>query len=321
MKKILYAVPAAVVLVAIAAAVILYPKTVKVTDYAMNTQITITAKSRGADRAVKDAISEVKRIDSLMSPSLSTSDICRINSAKANTRVQISPETYSLIEMSLQISQKTDGAFDISVNPLIELWDITSSKPRIPSEGDISKAKSLVNYRDISLNSSDKSVLLKKEGMSISLGAVAKGYAADRAVEILRNHGVKEAIVDLGGNVYVLGDKKRIGIQTPFKKRGEYFKVCTVSDKAVVTCGAYERYFEENGRIYHHIFDPNTGYPASSGIKSVTVICANSALADALSTALFVSGEERAEQIIAGFDGAEAIILTDDNRTLNISGN
>ncbi len=321
-KKKTLAVFAVVALIVLAAIfIILSPKTVKITDYAMNTQITVTAKSRNAQKAVEAAISEVKRLDSLMSAALSSSDIGKINSAQANTEVKVSEEVYRLIELSLDISQKTDGAFDISVNPLSELWNITSPEPKVPGEQDIQKAKSLVNYKDIELNPKGKTVLLKKDGMSISLGAIAKGYAADRASEVLKKHGVKEALIDLGGNVYVLGEEKRIGIQTPFEKRGEYFTVCTVSDKSVVTSGAYERYFEENGKVYHHILDPHTGYPAESGLKSATVICPDSALADALSTAVFVSGEENAHRIISAFDEAEAVILTDDGRTLNITDN
>lgn len=309
MKRLIFSLIAVAVIILIF--VFCVPREHTQTDYAMNTVISVTLRSTSAEETAQKAIAEVKRIDSLMSTTLPESDIYKINSAKAGTYVKVSDETYELIKMSLMVSDKTDGAFDITVNPLSEKWNFTSSNPKIPEKEDIEKLLRLVNYKDVLLNDADKSVCLANDGMSISLGAVAKGYAATRAMEILKQAEVKDAIIDLGGNIYALGDKK-IGIQTPFKARGEYFTVCEVTDTSVVTSGAYERYFEENGKIYHHIIDPQTGYPADSDIKSVTVISEDSALADALSTAIFVSGTKRAEDILSGFKDAKAIILTND---------
>lgn len=286
-----------------------------VTDYAMNTQITVTAKGRNSKKAVEAAVKEIKRLDRLMSVSNPESDISKINSAPALTHVKVSEEVYSLIEFSLDISSKTEGAFDITVNPLSKLWGFDKNELSIPSEADIKDALGLVDYRNVVLDPHNKSVMLNCDGMSISLGAVAKGYAADRVVSVLKEYKIKDAIVDLGGNVYVLGKDKKVGIQTPFAQRGEYFKACKVSDTSVVTAGSYERYFEQDGAMYHHIIDPENGYPAQKDLDSCTVICENSALADALSTATFVRGSYYAEQTARDF-GVQIICHTVDGRVL-----
>ncbi len=297
--------------------IMLAPRQASITDYAMNTMISVTARSRHADELCRKAVDEVRRIDNLMSPTIEGSDIYRINHAEHGTFTEVSPETYELIEMSLMVSEKTDGAFDITVNPLSELWDFTSEKPSVPNGDDIEDLTQKVNYKNVLLNPDNYSVCLAKDAMSISLGAVAKGYGASRAAHILTDGGARDAIVDLGGNIYAIGNKK-IGIQTPFKPRGEYFTVCEAEDTSVVTSGAYERYFEENGRIYHHIIDPKTGYPARSDIQSATIITENGALADALSTAIFVLGTDKAEGVLSEFDGVSAVIYTADGRVLDI---
>lgn len=312
MKKIIFSLIAIAIILVL---VLCMPREYSQTDYAMNTVISVTARAKSGKQTVQKAIDEVKRIDALMSTTLEGSDIYKVNSAKAGTYVKVSDETYELIKMSLMVSDKTDGAFDITVNPLSEKWNFTSSNPEVPKKEDIQNLLEIVNYKDVLLNDADRSVCLARDGMSISLGAVAKGYAASRAMEILKKAKVKDAIIDLGGNIYALGDK-RIGIQTPFKPRGEYFTVCEVADTSVVTSGAYERYFEKDGKRYHHILDPKTGYPADTDIESVTVISEDSALADALSTAIFVSGSDKADKILSEFEGAEAVILTSDGEVI-----
>lgn len=299
--------------------IMLAPKQASITDYAMNTVITVTARSPHADKLCQKALDEVHRIDNLMSPTAEGSDIYRINHAGKGSFTEVSPETYELIELSLKISEKTDGAFDITVNPLSELWGFTSENPSVPSKDAIKDLTQKVNYKNVLLNPDTFSVCLAQDGMSISLGAVAKGYGASQAAKILEDGGAWDGIVDLGGSICVAGNK-RIGIQTPFKPRGEYFTVCEVSDTSVVTSGAYERYFKEDGKIYHHIIDPKTGYPAQTDIGSATVISDNGALADALSTAVFVLGLDKAEDVLSDFDKVSAVIYTADGRVVEVSG-
>ena len=294
------------------------PREATVTDFAMDTVVSITVRSRNPKRVARLAMDEVKRVENLMSATLPQSGIYAVNSQDAGRETAVSDEVYELVKMCLEVSDRTDGAFDISVEPLLKIWNIKSPEPTVPNEEQIEKALELVNYKNIVLNPKTKSITLKKEGMKISLGAVAKGYAADMAVKKLKENGVEDALIDLGGNIYALGQKK-IGIQTPFEERGKYFTVCDAEDTSVVTSGAYERYFEEEGNIYHHILDTRSGYPADSGLLSATVVAENSALADALSTALFAMGEERAESVISSFDGVWAILLTEDKRIAEIN--
>ena len=320
MKKTVPWILTAIFVVAVAALCIYFSvTTLSSTDYAMNTVINITVKSRNPEEDIKAAIAEVKRIDALMSATNSKSDICKINSAPVGKAVEVSSETCKLISLALEISEKSDGAFDISVNSLSELWNINSPNPQVPPEEDIQELLECTNYKDIELDLKNNTVTLKKEKMSISLGAIAKGYAADCVAKLLKDRGVSEAMIDLGGNVYVVGGEKTIGIQTPFEVRGEYFTTCKVADKAVVTSGAYERYFEKDGKRYHHILNPHTGYPAQSGISSVTVISDNSALADGLTTAIYVMGEEKARSVVEKYSNVEVIILTDVGKTIRIN--
>lgn len=319
MKKILAVILAVLIVGGAVLFLTVLPKTTTITDYAMNTVISVTVTSRNCREDALAVVDEVRRVESLMSATLPESDIYKINSSKSGTAVSVSDEVYSLLELSIDISEKTDGIFDISINPLSELWDFNSENPSVPENEQIKKTLELVNYKDIELNPEDKTVTLKRKGMSISLGAVAKGYAADCCARLLESRGVKEAIIDLGGNIYVVGKNKTIGIQTPYEKRGTYFTTCKISDKSVVTSGAYERYFTEDGKKYHHILNTATGYPSQTGLKSVTVISENSALADGLSTAFFAAGEKKTREIAEKFPGVEVIMLTENNRTVRLA--
>jgi len=309
------------VLAGVMCAFLFFRGTATVTDYAMDTVVSITASGKGTHKSVKTkinkAMAEIRRIDSLMSISSPHSDVKKINSSQKGEYTIVSPEVFSLIELCTEVSASSGGAFDITVNPLSEMWNFTSDSPTVPQKWEINRALSSVDYRNIRFNKKNSSVALTGDNMSITLGAVAKGYAADRAAQILISEGITDAIIDLGGNIYALGEK-RIGIQTPFQKRGEYYSVCNAKNTSVVTCGGYERYFEADGKIYHHILNPKTGYPAESGLKSVTVIGENSALADALSTTIFVLGKDKAEEFLSCYPKFSAKLLTKDDEVIDI---
>ena len=309
MKK--YIIAAICVVLVCLAGFLLTKKTVTRTEYAMNTMVGITATAHSPADAVDKAFGEIMRIESLMSVTIKDSEISRINNAPAGTPVEVSQEVFDLIKMCMEVSRISDGAFDISVTPINNLWETYANLPVAPPDEDIERLLTCTGYENIILDEDNRTVALTKYDMCISLGAVAKGYAADRAAEILRAEGIKDAIIDLGGNIYVIGKDKKIGIQEPCKNRGEYFRVCTVSDRSVVTSGGYERYFKVGGEDYHHIIDPKTGRSAQNGVQSATVICKNSALADALSTALFVAGADGAQRIVDAFPEAEAILYGD----------
>ena len=275
-------------------------KKVSSTELAMNTVISITAYGDKADEAVKAAFDEVKRIEKLLSCHVGDSEISKINKSAHINPVEVSYETAEVLKKALFVCEKTKGAFDISIKPLSDLWNIKAEKPSVPSAEEINNTISFVGYENISIDGNF--VSFKKEGVQIDLGAAAKGYCADRVREVLKSFGVKNALIDLGGNIYALGKNEqggswRIGLQKPGGKRGEYFSIEELSDKTAVTSGSYERYFEKDGKIYHHILDRSTGKPADSGLISVTVISKNSFEADMLSTAIFVMGADEFEKI------------------------
>ncbi len=227
--------------------------------------------------------------------------------------VQINGEALALIKTSLDIAALTDGSFEPTIGPVSLLWDI-SGNPKVPSPKELQDALELVDYNNVTLDGNKAS--LTKEGMILDLGGIAKGYAADLATEIYKKHGINSALINLGGNIYAFGSRTDgkdwlIGIRDPQGQPGEYAAVINVSNKSVVTSGNYERYFERDGKKYHHIFDPSTGYPVQNGLLAVTVVCENSTLADALSTALFVMGRKDGMALAERIETVDAVFITD----------
>ncbi len=284
------------------------------TEFCLDTFVSVTCYGENAEMAASAAIDEIKRTESVFSPYIESSELYKINE-NAHKGMEISDEMKNVLTKALRVCEITDGAFDITIKPLSDLWNIKSENPTVPSDEEIEKARERVGYENVVIE--DNTITFKKEGMAIDLGGAAKGYAADRCIEIIKNHGVKNAIIDLGGNIYALGksEKKapwRIGLQDPSKERGEFFMAIDLSDSSCVTSGSYERYFEENGKIYHHIIDPLSGTPADSGLISVSVVSKSSFEADMLSTAIFVMGEERFEKIKNNFN-IEKYVTVDKN--------
>jgi len=249
------------------------------------------------------------------------SHIYAVNEA-APDAAQVGEETAALTVTALEIAAQTDSAFDPTIGALSALWDITGD-PRVPTDDEIEEALALVGYENATVSGSD--VSLSHSGMMLDLGGIAKGYAADEAVKIYENYGVESALLNLGGNIYAYGSKSdgsdyRIGLRDPNGGAGTYAAVVSVSDMSVVTSGVYERNFEQEGQVYHHIFDPRTGYPADNGLLAVTVVCESSTLADALSTALFVKGLGDGLALAETWDGVEAVFFTNDERITVTSG-
>ncbi len=286
------------------------PKKVTKTAFLLDTYITVTAYGKNAESAVDKAIDKVLEIDNMLSCFKSDSEIYKLNE---HSRAKVSDECFNLIERAVELSKTTDGAFDITVKPVIDLWGFGSETQSVPDEDKLFKTLDLVNYKNIILDEKENLVSFKNEGMKIDLGGIAKGYAADCAAEILKENGTLNAYLDFGGNVVTIGGMPQsffktilgrenlrpfvIGIQNPLKERGEIFEKVTASGEkcSVVTSGGYERYFEENGEKYHHIIDTKTGKQPQNNILSVTVVSDSSEVADALSTAFFVTGEEFAK--------------------------
>jgi len=295
--------------------------------YLLGTVVRITVYTDEAEALLEPVFARVADIEARMSTSerdYDRTELLDVNRAPAGTATPVSVDTFEVLKEALRYSELSDGAFEVTIWPLVRLWDIGSGHESVPSEGDIARAVSLVDYRKLSLND-DGSVTLPEEGMGVDVGAIAKGYAADEGARILREGGVKHAILDFGGNILVIGSKPdgtpwRVGVQRPDARRNEYIGIVYTSDRTVVTSGPYERFFVEDGVRYHHILDPATGYPSRNGLEQVTVVGDRSIDADALSTTGYVMGLPAGFTLIEELDGVEAVFVTEDHRVYVTSG-
>ena len=295
--------------------------------FAMDTYITFTVSGGDQPRAALDAaIDRIKEIERRMSATLEDSDISRVNENAGRQPVKVHPDTFFVIQKALEYAELSNGAFDISMLPISRLWDIGGKNQKVPSKEEIEEKLSMVDYKKVKLDEENQTVFLESEGMGLDLGGIAKGYAGDEVVRVLKEYGVTNALVNLGGNIAVVNGKEdgkpwRIGIQNPRieedKKQRKHVAVVETSGKAVVTSGDYERYmveiYEKTGERYHHIFDPKTGYPTKNGVISVTILTENGIDADALSTSLFVLGVEDGLKL-ADKLGVQTMIITEDKK-------
>ncbi|MDF2988152.1 MAG: rane-associated lipoprotein involved in thiamine biosynthesis [Eubacterium sp.] len=283
----------------------------------MNTVMTHRAFGKHAGIALGAVRNEALRLEELLSRFIPRSDISRINSSAGIKYEKLSNETYEVLSRAIEFSKYCFGSFDVTIGPLVTLWKEGRNESSPPEDSDIRRALALVDYKDLMLDQDKKAVKLQKAGQSIDLGGIGKGYAADRFLEVFRQYEVTSAFTNIGGNVATLGAKPDgspwcVGIQHPRQEDSLVGIVCVV-DKSVVTSGDYQRYFiGSNGKRYHHILDPSTGYPAESGLASITIIGDNSMAADALSTILFVEGMEKGVELLRRFSGIEAIFIDKD---------
>lgn len=278
--------------------------------FAMDTVVTLEAY--GGSAALDAAQAEILRLEQLFSIGEPQSDAARLNARGTHT---LSPETAALLTAAREISAASGGALDVTIGPVVRLWDWYDGAPAVPEAAELAAALALVDFESLRLDG--REATLEKPGMAVDLGGIAKGFAAGSAAKVLRDQGVTSALLNLGGNIRAVGAKPDgspwiVGIADPDDPAGY---CCTVeaADCAVVTSGDYQRYFIQDGQTYHHIFDPETGFPVETSLRSVTVLCKDDTWADGLSTALFVLGME---------DGAalwrscpvdfEAVFLTDD---------
>jgi thiamine biosynthesis lipoprotein len=255
------------------------------------------------------------------------SGVVLINENAGRKAVQVRDDILEVLEQALHYAALSDGAFDPTVGPLVKIWGIGTDHQRLPPDVEIAEALNLVNWRDLEIDRSAGTAFLKRPGMSIDLGAIAKGYAADEAARIAREAKVRRAIFDLGGNIFALGARSgsrneavswRIGVQDPLRERGAYIGVLPVQNKSIVTSGVYERFFEVEGRRYHHILSTVNGWPVQNGLLSVTIVTENSMDADALSTAVFAMGYEKGFALIESLPNVEAVFVFED-RTVKIT--
>jgi thiamine biosynthesis lipoprotein len=283
----------------------------------MGTVCSITLYEQGKPAVYNDIFNRLHEIEDRMSVNLPDTDVARVNAAAGIAPVQVHSDVFEVIRQSLHYAEISGGAFDPTVGPLVSLWGIGGDDPRVPSQAEIDAALALVNWRDVELDEERLSMFLRRPGMALDLGAIAKGYAADEAAAIIRKAGLKRAIIDLGGNILAYGEKRnktpwKVGIQNPLEDRGDYFGIISGPERSFVTSGIYEKYFEADGERYHHIFSPSDGYPAHNGLMAVTIIAKYSIDADALSTAVFVLGYEKGRALVESIEGTEAVFVFDD---------
>lgn len=293
--------------------------------YMLGTIISLKYYGENGEKAIEESLDKLKDIENKMSLNIDSSEICKLNKNAGKTYTKVSKDTYEVINEALEYGELSKGAFDISILPVSSLWNIGTDNPRVPESEEIKNALKYVNYKNIVLNKKDNSVFLKEGNMAIDLGGIAKGYAADQLKSIVEKYKIKRAFINLGGNLYVYGEKEKgepwnIGIQDPLGDKGKSFATLRVKNKSVVTSGNYERYFIKNGKRYHHIFDPKTGYPAERGIISSTIISDKSMDGDALSTATYVLGVDEAMKLINSLKGVEAVFVTADKKVYTTEG-
>ncbi|GKU26990.1 FAD:protein FMN transferase [Clostridium folliculivorans] len=298
----------------------------KVDKYAtkMDTIMHLTAYGPNASEAIDEAFKRVDEIEKIASSSIETSDVNKINEAAGKEYVKVHPEIVKIIKTSIEYSKISNGAFDITVSPLIKLWGIGTDQERVPADSEIKDKLALVGYKNISINESDNSVKLMKAGMAIDLGGVAKGFTADEIVKVFKKYGVNSAIINLGGSsIYTLGvkpDKTQwsVAIQNPRKEKNEgNIGIVKLNQGALSTSGDYQRFFIKDGKRYHHILDPFTGYPADAGVMSDTILIDSSIadcnmLADILTKVTFVSGVDKGMKIIDSIKGISCMAVTTD---------
>lgn len=285
-------------------------------DYCLNTACTITLydmEKTQAEQLLDAVYQQIRDDENLLSKTVKGSDVYKINHAKGEP-VEVSEETAYVVNEGIAIGELSGGAFDITIGKVSDLWNFTGENPQVPDEQELAEALKTVDYTQIEWGTAAgdetrKTIRLKNPEAQLDLGGIAKGYIADRAAEYLQAHGVVKGTVNLGGNVVAIGEKAEdtpwnIGIERPFSDRTELIGSLQVTDATVVTSGIYERKFEQNGRLYHHVLDPKTGYPAESPLEAVTVTASRiddlytSGFCDGLSTTFLMLGTERSQEII-----------------------
>ena len=297
--------------------------------FAMDTYMTVTAYGDAAAEATEAAEKEVIRLEDMLSTEKDNSEISIVNSKGEG---ELSEETGELVARSLDLYEKTGHRFDIAIYPVIKAWGFTNKDYRVPTDEELEDLLPLTDADDIIYDKKSRKIDFKKDGMAIDLGGIAKGYASSQIMKIFEEKGISSGLVSLGGNVQTLGKKPdgsrwRVAVQDPdVPMDGEaenveqrYLGVLDVENIAVITSGAYERNFTKDGVLYHHIIDPATGKPADSGLRSVTIVCSDGTLADALSTSLYIMGKEEAIKYWRDHEDQFDFILMDEDNRLFVS--
>ena len=294
------------------------------TEIFMGTPISITLYDGGNQKILDKVFEKIVEIEDLVSINKENTEITKLNESAGVEKVKLSNLSYDILNKGIEYSKLSNGSYDITIGPLVKLWSIGLEGAKVPSKDEINETIGYIDYNNVKINDSTKEAFLTKEGMEVDLGSIAKGYAADQIVKYLKSKDVESAIINLGGNVFILGEKEKntpfkVGIQDPTSKDGSSIGNIAVSNKSVVTSGIYERYLEKDGIIYHHMIDPSTGYPFENNLSSVTIISSSSIVGDGLSTTTFGLGLQKGMKLIESLDNTDAIFITKDKKVYTTS--
>ena len=290
------------------------PQPLQRTDYLLDTVITLTLYG-AKDEDMDAAFAEIRRLNGLLDAYSFDSDLGRLQAAAGLKPVTVAPETMELLIFARDMHDRTGGCLDVTVGPLIDLWDIRHGG-HYPTKDELAAALGLMGMDDLTLDAAQSTAYLARPGMRLDLGALAKGYIADKVKALLLSRGVKSGVLDLGRNILLLGEKPggssfSIGVQSPMDS-GDLLRVLALKDKSLVTSGTYERYFDHEGKRYHHVLDPFTGFPADTGLLAVTILSDSSLWGDALSTACLLLGVEKGLALVDTIPEAEALFVLGD---------
>jgi thiamine biosynthesis lipoprotein len=293
-------------------------KTIKRTQILLGTVVEIQVRDvddKKAEDAITKAFAEVKRIDDLFTTYNEESPVWKLNNV-TDSIISVDPEIYSLIVLCDSITKLSNGSFDVSLDNLTKSWGFYTDNPHLPKQAEVDSALLLSGWKSIKLFGDNK--IIKHKNVGLNFGAIAKGYAVDKALEVLKKSGIKEALINAGGEISVIGSDWIVGIQHP-REINSIIKKIKLNGKTVATSGDYEQYFEVDGKRYHHILDPKTGYP-STGLQSVTIINKSNTIADAFATAVFVMGKEKGMRLIESLDNTETMIIDSEGNIFYSSG-
>lgn len=289
------------------------------TEFLMGTYVSLSIFDDGKELVLEQGFAEVRDLADRITGETMESEISKINSAAGKEPVVVSEEVYELIKIAADYSDTLDGQFNYAIGPITNLWRIGFDDARKPSQEEIDDALQRVDFNKVSFNDNDRSVYLEEAGMELDLGAIAKGYITDKVKDLFEAEGVTTAIIDLGGNVYVMGaspvregDVWNVGIQDPFAERGESIGSTEQSNRSIVTSGIYERFLEVDDKVYHHLMNPKTGYPFDNEIAGVSIISETSVDGDATSTLVFALGIEEGLEYVNGREDIEAVFVSKD---------
>ena len=294
------------------------PAPVSAQNFLLDTLVTITIYDRDDRSVIEEAFDEISRLENILSAAVPGSDPDRLAQHAGGDYIEVSEYTAFLLTESARYTRASEGAFDCTVGPLVSLWGIKDSKGHYPSPEELAEALPLIDNGGVLIKDHNM-VMLKNAGMKVDFGAVAKGYIADRVKDLLVDRGIGSAVIDLGGNIVLIGSKPdgtpfRIGARDPAKGAADYFGVFEVSDISLVSSGSYERFFVYEGKAYHHILDVHTGFPADNDLLQVTILSGLSVAGDGFSTTAFLLGLDRGLRLINDTEGIEGVFVTKDKK-------